>query len=101
MQFAERKVGRENTRLKSSLLGLNLSDYVEEFFVGITHDKNMARMAEFFDTHSVNIEGDADFHQKFGIEQTGTLEGLFGGKKVKEEDLVFPIFSNYKMVSLD
>ena len=101
LQFAERKVGRENTRLKSSLLGLNLSDYVEEFFVGITHDKNMARMAEFFDTHSVNIEGDADFHQKFGIEQTGTLEGFFGGKKVKEEDLVFPIFSNYKMVSLD
>jgi hypothetical protein len=65
--LAERKVGRENTSLKGSLLGLNLSDYVEEFFVGITHDKNMARMAEFFDTHYINIEADADFHQKFGI----------------------------------
>ena len=40
-------------------------------------------------------------HGKFGLQQTGTLEGFFGGKKVKEEELVFPIFSNYKMVSLD
>ena len=101
LKFAERKVGRENTSLKGSFLGLNLSDYVEEFFVGITHDKNMARMAEFFDSHSVKIDADADFHQKFGLTQTGTLEGFFGGKKAKDEDLIFPIFSNYKMVSLD
>lgn len=51
LKFAERAVGRENTRLRGSLLGLQLSDYVEEFFTGITHDKNMARMAEFFDSH--------------------------------------------------
>ena len=101
LQFAERAVGRENTRLKGSILGLHLSDYVEEFFTGITHDKNMARMAEFFDTHSVNIEADEDFHKKFGIQHTGSLDGFFGGKKVKEDDLVLPIFSNYKMVSLD
>lgn len=49
LQFAERSVGRDNTRLRGSFLGLHLSDYVEEFFTGITHDKNMARMAEFFD----------------------------------------------------
>lgn len=49
----------------------------------------------------MNIEADEDFHKKFGIQHTGSLEAHFGGKKLKEEDLVHPIFSNYKMVSLD
>jgi nucleoside-diphosphate-sugar epimerase len=47
LHLAEKQVGKESgsTSLKSSFLGLGLSDYVEEFFTGITHDKNMARMA--------------------------------------------------------
>lgn len=81
LHLAEKQVGTENTRLKGSLLGLNLSDYVEEFFTGITHDKNMARMAEFFDTHSLNLEADApDFHNKFGLSQSVSLDNYFGGK---------------------
>lgn len=99
LHMIEKQVGREGTRLSGNL---GLSDFIEEFFTGITHDKNMARMAEFFDTHSVNLEGDApDYHKKFGINQSVNLDSYFGGKKVKEEDLIFPIFSNYKMVSLD
>lgn len=56
--MTERLVGTGNTKLAGSFLGLGLSDYVEEFFTGITHDKNMARMAEFYDSHSVNLEAD-------------------------------------------
>jgi hypothetical protein len=42
-----------------------------------------------------------DFFKKFGISQKVSLEDHFGGKRFREEDLVFPIFTNYKMVSLD
>ena len=88
--------------MQGSLLGLNLSDYVEEFFTGITHDKNMARMAHFMEEHTPILEnGSPDFHKKFGLSHKVALNDYFGGKQTKEEDLVFPIFTNYKMVSLD
>jgi len=75
---------------------------VEEFFTGITHDKNMARMAQYMEQHTPNFEAGApDFFKELGIQQAVSLKDYFGGKKVKEEDLVFPIFTNYKMVSLD
>lgn len=68
LALVQKQVGNDNTKLAGSFLGLGLSDYVEEFFTGITHDKNMARMAEFFDTHAINFEADqADFFKKFGI----------------------------------
>ena len=42
--------GEGSTKLSNSFLRLNLSDYVEEFFVGITHDKNFRRLAEYFES---------------------------------------------------
>ena len=42
-----------------------------------------------------------DFFKKFGINQKVSLQDYYGGKKVKEEELVFPIFTSYKAVSLD
>lgn len=100
--LTQKLVGNDNTKLASSLLGLNLSDYVEEFFTGITHDKNMSRLAEFFDSHSLNLEADQpDFFKQFGVNQKVSLQDYYGGKTVKEEDLVFPIFTSYKSVSLD
>jgi len=100
--MTQKLVGQDNTRLAGSLLGLGLSDYVEEFFTGITHDKNMAHMAEFFDSHPLNLEADQpDYFKKFGITPKVSLENYYGGKRVKEDDLIFPIFTSYKMVSLD
>ena len=100
--MTQKLVGNDNTKLASSLLGLGLSDYVEEFFTGITHDKNMARMAEFFDTHSLNLEAEQpDFLKEFGLTPKVSLQDYYGGKRVKEEELVFPIFTSYKQVSLD
>lgn len=100
--LTQKLVGNDNTKLSSSLLGLGLTDYIEEFFVGITHDKNMARMAEFFDTHSLNLEADQpDFFKQFGLNQKVSLQDYYEGKKVKEEELVFPVFTSYKTVSLD
>lgn len=72
--MTQKLVGNDNTKLAGSLLGLGISDYVEEFFTGITHDKNMSRMAEFFDTHSLNLEADSpDFFKQFGLSQKQSL----------------------------
>lgn len=100
LHLVEKSVGRDSTALKGSLLGLGLSDYLEEFFTGITHDKNMARMAEYMDANMPQFDMQ-DFFQKFNLQHKENIGEYFGGKKLKEEELVFPIFSNYKMVSLD
>jgi hypothetical protein len=104
LHLIERQVGKDqgSTSLKGSLLGLGLSDYVEEFFTGITHDKNMGRFAEYMDAHTPNLEGHSpDFHRKFGLAHKVKVQDYFGAKTIKESDLVFPIFTDYKMVSLD
>ena len=97
-------MGKESgsTSLKGSFLGIGLSDFVEEFFTGITHDKNWGRMAEYMEGHTPNFEATIpDFHKKFGIARTTGLKEYFAGLKVKEEDVVFPTFTDYKMVSTD
>ena len=49
LSVLEGSCGQNKTKLSSSFLGLRLTDFVEEFFVGIAHDKNMGKMAEFFE----------------------------------------------------
>lgn len=104
LHLIEQSVGKDagSTGLRRQLLGLGISDYVEEFFTGITHDKNMGRMAQYMDAHTPNFEaGSPDFFKHFGLTQKVGLKEYFQSTKVKEEDLVFPIFSDYKMVSLN
>lgn len=58
-------------------------------------------MAQYMEAHTPNFEaGAADFHKTFGLAHKSSLQE-FAAKKVKEDDLVHPIFTNYKMVSLD
>ena len=101
MALCEKSVGKAegSTQLAGNM---GLSDLVEEFFVGITHDKNMARMAEFMDNTKPNLEeGCPDFHKQMQLNLTQSLNDFYGQTKFKPEDLVCPIFTNYKMVSLD
>jgi hypothetical protein len=101
LHLVEKQVGRDSgsTRLRRSL---GLSDFVEEYFTGITHDKNMGRMADYMEAHTPNFEATSpDFFKQFGLTQKVSLQDYFGTNKVKEEDLVFPIFTDYKMVSLN
>ena len=101
LHLAEQKVGKDqgNTGLRGRPL-LGLSDYVEEFFTGITHDKNMARMAQYMEQHTPNLEQD-DYHKRFNLSHSVKLKEYFEGKKVRVEELVTPIFTDYKMVSLN
>ena len=83
LHIIEKHVGKDSgsTSLKGSLLGLNISDYVEEFFTGITHDKNMGRMADYMDAHTPNFEaGSADFHKKFNLKHNVNFADYFTGK---------------------
>ena len=67
----EKKLGlpEGQTNIASSKidLGLGLTDFIEEFFTGITHDKNMARMVEYFDQHTPVFDT-ADFFKKLGLQ---------------------------------
>ena len=43
---------------------MGVSDLVEEFFVGIAHDKNMVKMVEFLEANKPNLEEECpDFHK--------------------------------------
>lgn len=62
----------------------------------------MARFAEYFETHRPDLEKEgADFFNKFGLAHLKTLDQEYSGRQITEEQLVTPIFSNYKMTSLD
>ena len=100
-QLLERGCGR-TPKSSKTLLDLSLSDFVEEFFTGVTHDKNMVKMAKFFESdHTLRrYLLDNDFFAKKGLKTLRSMEEDFK-KKVEEKDVEFPIFSNYKMVSLD
>lgn len=54
LHIVETACGKEqgSTKLVKPILGLGLSDLVEEFFVGLAHDKNMAYMSEYFSNHA-------------------------------------------------
>jgi hypothetical protein len=53
LSILEKAIGKADgsTKLSKPFLRLGLSDFIEEFFVGIAHDKNMARMATFFESN--------------------------------------------------
>ena len=60
----------------------------------------MGRMAEYMEAHTPKFDT-PDFHKKFGIAHKVSVEDYYTNKKAKEEELVFPIFTDYKMVSLN
>lgn len=95
----EKSMGKSNTKLQTNL---GISDLIEEFFTGIAHDKNMARMAEFLDSNLPNLEENSpDFFKQFNLTHSKKVGQFYSSTKFSEEELIHPIFTNYKMVSLD
>jgi nucleoside-diphosphate-sugar epimerase len=103
LHVLEAVVGKAEGSTKLSKSLLNVSDYVEEFFVGIAHDKNFRRLGEYFETYRPDLaEGRVNYHEKHGLARLSTgIRPTYQALKLREEDLVFPTFSDYKMVSLD
>ena len=62
----------------------------------------MARLAEYFETNKPDFEKEGlDFFNKFGLTYKANLDQSYGEAQIKEEELVTPAFTNYKMTSLD
>lgn len=101
LKLSEKSVGKaEGSTSLSGSIGISM--LLEEFFTGITHDRNMGLMAELMDTVKPNLEeGCPDFHTTLGLTQTENLNEYYAKTQFKANDLVQPIFTNYKMVSLD
>jgi hypothetical protein len=68
--------GEGSTGLKKCI---GLSEHIEEFFVGIAHDRNLARMASFYNTHQPDMRAD-DFFAKFNLTHSESFKDYF--KKV-------------------
>lgn len=77
-----------------------LLEHVEEFFVGITHDRNMIRFAQEFDSVNPNLDAN-DFFKKFHLTHQNTLEKEYTQQFLSDQELVFPVHANYKLTSLD
>lgn len=89
----EKAAGKANTKLVSHL---GLTDLVEEWFAGIAHDKNLAKMVQWYENNRPNMK-DNDFMAAFDVEPTqGFAEHFAGLGRVREEDYLHPLFSSYK-----
>jgi hypothetical protein len=95
----ERSLGLNDGSTKSASLIPGV-EFVEEFFVGITHDRNMIRFAKEFDANQPNLRAN-DFFEKFHLTHQNTLEKEYVEKHLQDGDLIHPISSNYKLSSLD
>lgn len=64
----EKACGQKPKAYKT-FLDLSLSDFVEEFFTGVTHDKNMVKMAKFFEKEHTERKQllENDFFAKKGL----------------------------------
>jgi hypothetical protein len=81
------------------LFKLGVSRVLDEFLVGQTHEKNFVSMIENFEQERPNLQ-ENDFLSKFGIQaQKNFLD--FSQRDVEIEDLKYPLFSSYRMTSLD
>lgn len=65
MDSVEKSVGKTSGSTKGSL-SFGIRDFAQEFFIGITHHKNMKLMTNFFEGDKVNLR-ENDFFGKFGL----------------------------------
>ena len=95
--------GEGVTKKQGSLLRLKLSDYLEEFFVGITADKNFRNLAEYFEAQRPNLaEGRVNYHEQHGLQRSSKgIKDTYHKLSLSLEDLVLPTFADYKMSGLN
>ena len=77
---------------------------IEEFFTGITHDRNMARLIDHFAEHDKEICAHGEcFFQKSGLSPKHSVSNFFGNLQLADDcpSMVTPTFGAYKCASLD
>lgn len=83
---------------------LKLSEMAEEFFVGITHDRNMRLMLNHFETNEMDCPcPGTDFWEASGLQRKEKLSAFYKYHRYHDTDdhLATPTFGHYKQVDLD
>lgn len=71
MGYLERAAGRDvgTVIAKRELPFFELSSYVEEFFSGVTHDKNMVALLKHYEAHPETFNQEPNFFEVAEVEQ--------------------------------
>lgn len=85
------------TKTKRSLI----TGYIEKFFIGRTHDKNIMKMFELHETERQNFLNDWSYLTKFNLKETKNLLSTYPAASVKMDNYVKPYLYQYKRISLD
>jgi len=89
--------GKDSVTVRGNL---GISDFVFDFFQGITHDRNMRLMAAHYNTHPSNFK-ENDFFTEQDTHPENRLSATFFETRHEEQRFVHPTFAGYKSVSLD
>lgn len=80
---------------------LGVGNFIGEFFVGLSHDKNMCLMADYFKKNFWEFTHDHDYFKTHQIEPKHHISKFFKAEDLLENRLVHPLFSGYKSTELD
>jgi hypothetical protein len=96
-KMIEDKAGKQ----ASSSSGLGFSEFINEFFYGLSHDKNMSLMAKYFKDNSWDFTHDNDYFKVHDITPEHKISEFLSNQDLKEENFVYPLYSGYKNTELD
>lgn len=76
-----------STKAHTRIPFLQLSEFAEEFFVGITHDRNMRLLLEDIEKNPMNCPcPGTDFWETTGLKRKHSLREFFANHKCSEND---------------
>lgn len=93
--------GSDVANVKHSNTFFGFADLFNEFWSGVSHDSNMAKMAEHFGANGGLQE--PDYFKEHGLDLEGQSFKDFYNKNQAPmaQDLASPLFIDYKRISLD
>lgn len=78
-----------------------VTDFLEEFFIGRMHDKNLVKMIEWHELERQNYLNDWDYMKRCNIKETANLKDTYPEGKVDPKKYVTPYLYQYKHIALE
>lgn len=103
MGYLERAAGKDEgtTVAKRQLPFIELANYIEEFFTGITHDANMVNLLNHYEANPESFNQETNFFEAANLEQEHKVSQFYKHFRAIDENFVYPTFGAYKCASLD
>lgn len=79
----------------------SFGNFMGELLYGVSHDKNMRLMAEYFKNHNKNFSIDKNYMKENGVAHKHKISEFFHNQDLSAENYVYPLFSGYKHSELD